>query len=137
VDPKTYTDPVIPVMCSVPAVRAKSVLHIMDGLRAVYHGGPFAWNPEFVWDANRLLLGTDPVAVDRVELEIVEGKRKELGVPSLWDRDPQYLGRNNEMQRTAMKNPFIREPGHIRTAAELGLGTWELAQIDHRHVRLG
>jgi uncharacterized protein (DUF362 family) len=137
VDPKTYTDPVIPVMCSVPAVRTKAVLHIMDGLRAVYHGGPFAWNPEFVWDAKRLLLGTDPVAVDRVELEIVEGKRKELGVPSLWDRDPQYLGRNNEMQRTAMKNPFIREPGHIRTAAELGLGTWELAQIDHRHVRLG
>jgi uncharacterized protein (DUF362 family) len=137
VDPKTYTDPVIPVMCSVPALRTKSVLHVMDGLRAVYHGGPFAWNPEFVWDAKRLLLGTDPVAVDRVELEIVEAKRKELGVPSLWDRDPQHLGRNNEMQRTAMKNPFIREPGHIRTAAELGLGRWDLAQIDHRHVRLG
>jgi uncharacterized protein (DUF362 family) len=137
VDPKTYTDPVIPVMCSVPPLRAKSVLHIMDGLRAVYHGGPFAWNPEFVWEAKRLIVGTDPVAIDRVELEIVEQRRKDLGVPSLWDRDPKYLGTNNEMQRTAMKNPFFREPGHIKTAAELGLGRWELAQIDHRQLRLG
>jgi hypothetical protein len=41
------------------------------------------------------------------------------------------------MQRTALKNPFNREPGHIRTASELGLGRWELEQIDHRRVRLG
>jgi uncharacterized protein (DUF362 family) len=136
VDPKTYTDPVIPVMCSVPPLRTKAVLHIMDGLRAVYHGGPFAWNPEFVWEAKTLLVGTDPVAIDRIELEIVEQKRKDVGVPSLWDRDPKYLGANNEMQRTAMKNPFYREPGHIKTAAELGLGKWELSQIDHRRLRL-
>ena len=136
VDPKTYTDPVIPVMCSVPALRTKAVLHIMDGLRAVYHGGPFAWNPEFVWEAKTLLVGTDPVAIDRIELEIVEQKRKDVGVPSLWDRDPKYLGANNEMQRTAMKNPFYREPGHIKTAAELGLGKWDLSQIDHRRLRL-
>src|SRR5687768_7125533 len=45
VDPKTYTDPVIAVMCSVGPLRSKSVLHIMDGIRAVYHGGPFGWNP--------------------------------------------------------------------------------------------
>jgi uncharacterized protein (DUF362 family) len=137
VDPKTYTDPVIPVMCSVAPLRSKSVLHIMDGLRAVYQGGPFAWNPEFHWEAKTLLFGTDPVAVDRIELEIVEQKRKELGVPSLWDRDPKYLGSNAEMQRTAFKNPFYREPGHIRTASELGLGRWELNQIDHRKLRIG
>jgi uncharacterized protein (DUF362 family) len=137
VNPKTYTDPVIPVMCSVAPLRAKSVLHIMDGIRAVYHGGPFAWNPEFVWDARTLLVGTDPVAMDRVELEIVEQKRRELGVPSLWDRSPENLGTSGDMQRTATKNPFYREPGHIRTASELGLGTWELEKIDRRTVRLG
>jgi uncharacterized protein (DUF362 family) len=136
VDPKTYTDPVIPVMCSVPPLRTKSVLHIMDGLRAVYHGGPFAWNPEFVWEAKTLLLGTDPVAIDRVELDTVEQKRKEVAAPSLWDRDPKHLGPNQEMQRTALKNPFYREPGHIKTAAQLGLGKWDLAQIDHRRLRL-
>jgi uncharacterized protein (DUF362 family) len=137
VDPKTYTDPVIAVMCTAGPLRSKSVLHIMDGIRAVYHSGPFAWNPEFVWEAKTLLIGTDPVAVDRVELEIVDQKRKEVGVPSLWDRDPKYLGTSGDMQRTALKNPFYREPGHIKTASQLGLGKWELKEIEHRRIRLG
>ena len=134
---KTYTDPVIAVMCAVPPLRAKAVLNIMDGIRAVYHGGPFAWNPEFVWEARTLLIGTDPVAVDRIELEIVEQKRKELGVPSLWDRNPANIGRSSDFDRTATRNPFFREPGHIRTASELGLGKWELTQIDHRKLKAG
>ena len=133
-DTKTWTDPAIAVMCTAPPLRSKAVLHIMDGIRAVYHGGPFAWNPDFVWDARTLLFGTDPVAVDRIELEIVEQKRKERGVPSLWDRSPAHIGTGEEMQRTALKNPFFREPGHIKTAADLGLGQWELARIDHRRV---
>jgi uncharacterized protein (DUF362 family) len=136
VDPKTYTDPIIAVMCTAGPLRAKAVLHIMDGLRAVYHSGPFAWNPDFVWEAKTLLIGTDPVAVDRIELETVEKKRREIGVPSLWDRDPAHLGTSTDMQRTAFKNPFNRAPGHIRTASELGLGKWELNQIDHRKLRL-
>lgn len=136
VNPKTYTDPVIAVMCTAAPLRTKAVLNIMDGIRAVYHSGPFAWNPEFVWEAKTLLIGTDPVAVDRIELEIVEQKRRELGVPSLWDRNPEHLGTNADMQRTAHSNPFYREPGHIRTAAELGLGRWELDAIDHRKIRL-
>ena len=135
--PKTYTDPVIAVMCTAPPLRQKAVLNIMDGLRGVYHSGPFAWNPEFVWEAKTLLIGTDPVAVDRIELEIVEAKRRELGVPPLTDRNPANLGTTGDMQRTAHKNPHYREPGHIRTAAELGLGTWELKDIDRRRVRLG
>jgi hypothetical protein len=135
--PKTYTDPVIAVMCTTPPLRSRSVLHIMDGIRAVYHSGPFAWNPEFVWEANTLLFGTDPVAVDRIELEIVEEKRRELGVPSLWDRNPENLGSNQDMQRDASKNPFYREPGHIKTASDLGLGRWDLDQIEHLRFRAG
>jgi uncharacterized protein (DUF362 family) len=137
VDPKTYTDPVIPVMCSVPPLRNKAVLHIMDGIRAVYHSGPFAWNPQFVWEARTLLFGTDPVAVDRRELEIVEAKRKAIGVPSLWDREPGGLGTSGDMQRSALKNPFYREPGHIRTAAELGLGKWDLDELELRTIDAG
>jgi uncharacterized protein (DUF362 family) len=136
-DPKTYTDPVIAVMCTAAPIRYKSVLHIMDGIRAVYHSGPFAWNPDFQWDARTLLIGTDPVAVDRVELEIVERKRRELGVPSLWDRNPEALGTSADMQKSAFRNPFYREPGHIKTASELGLGVWELEKIDHRKVVAG
>jgi uncharacterized protein (DUF362 family) len=136
VDPKTYTDPVIAVMCSASPLRSKAVLNIMDGIRAVYHSGPFAWNPNFVWDAQTLLFGTDPVAVDRVELEIVEQKRREVGAPSVWDRNPDHLGTSADMQRSFMKSPFYREPGHIKTASELGLGKWELEQIDRRVVKI-
>lgn len=134
--PKTYTDPAIAVMCTAAPLRNKAVLHIMDGIRAVYHSGPFAWNPEFIWEAKTLLMGTDPVAVDRIELEIVEQKRREVGAPSLWDRDPAHLGTAADMERTAQKSRFYREPGHIRTASELGLGRWELGQIDHRRVQV-
>jgi uncharacterized protein (DUF362 family) len=134
--PKTYTDPAIAVLCTATPVRAKAVLHIMDGIRAVYHSGPFAWNPEFVWEAKTLLMGTDPVATDRIELEIVEQKRREVGAPSLWDRNPQNLGTTNEMEQTARKNRFYREPAHIRTASELGLGRWELEQIEHRRIQI-
>src|SRR5207249_10421601 len=55
---KTYTDPVIAIMCTAGPIRSKAVLNIMDGIRAVYHSGPFAWNPEFVWEAKTLLFGT-------------------------------------------------------------------------------
>ncbi len=136
VDPKTYTDPVIAVMCSVAPLRSKAVLNIMDGIRAVYHSGPFAWNPEFVWEARTLLFGTDPVAVDRIELEIVEQKRREVGAPSVWDRNPDHLGSSADMQRSFMKSPFYREPGHIKTASDLGLGRWELEHIDRRLIRM-
>ena len=135
--PKTYTDPVIAVMCTAAPLRSKAVLHMMEGIRAVYHSGPYAWNPDFVWDAKTLLMGTDPVAVDRIELEIVEQKRRELGVPSLFDHSPEHLGNTDDMQRTAHKNRFYREPGHIRTASQLGLGHWELDRIDHRRLQLG
>jgi uncharacterized protein (DUF362 family) len=137
VPPKTYTSPIIAVMCASAPVRTKAVLHIMDGIRAVYHSGPFAWNPEFHFDAKSLLIGTDPVAIDRIELETVEKKRKEVGAPSLWDRDPRNIGSPAEMGRTASKNRFFREPGHIEVAAELGLGRWELSQIDHQRLQLG
>ena len=45
--------------------------------------------------------------------------------------------RDNDMQRTAHKNPFYHEPGHIKTASELGLGTWDLDRIDHKRLQVG
>lgn len=135
--PKTYTNPAIPVLCTTAPLRAKAVLHIMDGIRAVYQSGPFAWNPEFVWEAKTLLMGTDPVAVDRIELDIVERKRRDVGAPSLFDHSPEHLGTSAEMEQTARKNRFYREPAHIATAARLGLGRYELSQIDHRRLQAG
>jgi hypothetical protein len=55
----------------------------------------------------------------------------------LWDRNPANLGTSADMQKTFHKNPFYHEPGHIKTASELGLGTWDLDRIDHKRLQVG
>ena len=83
--PFSFTDPLIGVMCSVEPLRSKAVLHIMDGMRQVWHGGPLTQVQEFIYQAGILYFGTDPVAMDTVELEAIEKKRREEGVPSVWE----------------------------------------------------
>ena len=63
----------------------------MDGLRGVWHGGPFAHNDRFVFYPRRIFFGTDPVAIDRLLLDIVDQKRKAEGAISIWDRSPASL----------------------------------------------
>lgn len=65
--------------CAFPPLRDKVVLNIVDGLRGCFDGGPSA-NPQFICNYNTLLVGSDPVAVDRIGHDIVIGKRIEEGV---------------------------------------------------------
>ncbi len=65
--------------CAFPVLRDKVVLNIVDGLQACYDGGPGA-NPKFIYDANVLLFGTDPVAVDAVAHDIIVKERMARGV---------------------------------------------------------
>ena len=65
--------------CAFPVLRDKVVLNIVDGLQACYDGGPGA-NPKFIYDANLLLLGTDPVAVDAVAHDVIVKERMARGV---------------------------------------------------------
>ena len=131
--PFSFTDPLIGVMCSVEPLRSKAVLHIMDGMRMLWHGGPLSQNSKFISHAGILMVGTDPVAMDTIELEKIETKRRNEGVPSVWSRDPKSLTENGaEFYEDATKNLFYRQPHHIAAAAKLGLGTCEMRQIDHR-----
>ena len=66
-------------VCAFPPLRDKVVLNIVDGLRGCFDGGPGA-NPQFICNYNTLLIGTDPVAVDRIGYDIVIAKRMEEGV---------------------------------------------------------
>jgi len=59
-----------------PPLRDKVVLNIVDGMKGCFNGGPGA-NPQFFTNYNTLLVGTDPVAVDRIGYEIVLAKRLE------------------------------------------------------------
>jgi uncharacterized protein (DUF362 family) len=65
--------------CAFPVLRDKVVLNVVDGLQACYDGGPGA-NPKFIYDANLLLVGTDPVAVDAVAHDIIVQERMARGV---------------------------------------------------------
>jgi len=131
--PFSFTDPLIGVMCSVEPLRSKAVLHIMDGMRMLWHGGPLSQNAKFIFPAGALMVGTDPVAMDTIELEKIEAKRKNEGAPSVWARDPKSLTMNGgEFYEDATKNLYYRQPHHIAAAGKLGLGNSELKQIDHR-----
>jgi hypothetical protein len=61
-------------VCAFPPLRDKVVLNIVDGVRGCYNGGPGA-NPQFITEYKTVLMGTDPVAVDRIGYEIILKKR--------------------------------------------------------------
>lgn len=131
--PHSFTNPLIGMMCTVEPLRSKAVLHIMDGMRQVWHGGPLTQVQQFIEQPGILFAATDPVAMDTIELEAIEQKRREKGVPSLWQRDPSSITPDNNLFfHDATKNLFFRQPGHIAAAGQLGLGVSDLKQIDHR-----
>jgi uncharacterized protein (DUF362 family) len=133
--PFSFTNPLIGIMCSVEPLRSKAVLHIMDGMRQVWHGGPLTQAQDFILQTGTLYLGTDPVAIDTIELETIEKTRREKGAPSVWERNPESITQNShEFYHNAQKNLFYRQPGHIAAAGTLGLGISDLKQIDHRRI---
>lgn len=130
--PYSFTNPLIGMMCTVEPLRSKSVLHIMDGMRQVWHGGPLTQVQKFIDQTGTLLVATDPVAMDTVELEAIEKKRRERGAPSVWQHDPNSITPDTTaFFHDASKNLFFRQPGHIAAAGKLGLGVSDLKQIDH------
>jgi uncharacterized protein (DUF362 family) len=136
--PFSFTNPLIGVMCTAEPLRSKVVLNIMDGMRMVWHGGPLTQNQDFIFPAGVLMMSTDPVAMDTVELEAIDKKRKEEGAPSVWERDPKSLTKDGrEFYTDASKNLFYRQPGHIAAAGKLGLGVSDLKQMDHRKLQIG
>ena len=133
--PYTFTNPLIGMMCTVEPLRSKAVLHIMDGMRLVWHGGPLTQIQDFIEQPGILMVATDPVAMDTVELEMIEKRRSEHGAPSVWERDPGSITSESHLfYHDASKNLFFRQPGHIAAAGKLGLGISDPKQIDHRLI---
>ena len=133
----SHTLTFVGTLASVEPLRSRTVLQIMDGLRGVWHGGPFARSRRFVFYPKRILFGTDPVAIDRLLLDIVEDERKRQGALSVWDRSPASLtGDQRERDRDPNKNILIREPRHIEYAAKLGLGVADLKKIKVEDIAL-
>ncbi len=127
----SHTYSMVGTLAGVEPLRSRTVLQIMDGLRGVWHAGPFARTRRYVFYPKQIMFGTDPVAIDRLLLDIIEEKRKAEGVISVWDRSPEHLKTDDTgaRDRDPNVNIIIREPGHIEYASSLGLGVSDASKI--------
>lgn len=134
---KTNTLSFIGTLASVEPLRSRTVLQIMDGLRGVWHGGPFSPNRKFRFYPKQMMFGTDPVAIDRLLIDIIDRKRAAEHAISVWDRSPRYLARLwNNSSADPNVNRYIREPGHIEYAVRFGLGVYDIGKIQVKKVEL-
>ena len=76
---KSHTYSVVGTLASIEPLRSRTVLQIMDGIRGVWHGGPFARTRRYLFHPRQIMFGTDPVAIDRLLLDIIEQKRRAEG----------------------------------------------------------
>jgi uncharacterized protein (DUF362 family) len=135
---KSHTYSVVGTLASIEPLRSRTVLQIMDGLRGVWHGGPFARTTKYVFYPKQIMFGTDPVAIDRLLLDIIDNERRVHGAISIWDRSPASLKIDDGRARDADPNVniIIREPGHVEYASTLGLGVYDRAKINVQEVRV-
>ena len=106
-------DPFCAHVNNLEPIREKNRLTIVDAARVQYDGGP-GFMAQFMAAYNGLILSDDPVAADRIGLEIVERLRSDNNRPPL-----KAVGRGVY---------------YLKTAAALDLGVEELEQIDLRVV---
>lgn len=91
---------------AIPQIKNKTRLIVADALKPQCDGGPKA-NPGRQWVYNSILVGTDPVAIDVEARDIINARRKEVGLAEL-----------------------EQETGWIASAAEREVGTDDPAKIE-------
>ncbi len=115
----------IPAVVSLPMIRQKTVLHILDGIKGLYHGGPGIRKTEFVWEHKTMYFATDPVALDRVGWRVIDDKRVQVGMKSIAESKPDP------------HSTFLnRQVEHIEIAGALGLGEWDEKKVDVKRIEL-
>jgi Domain of unknown function (DUF362) len=103
-----YCAKAIPDILATPCLRDKMILHVGEAAKistVSVAGAQIAKD-------NRIFFSRDPVAMDRIGLDILEAKRTEQGLPSIRD---------------------IAK--HVAACAKKGLGTDDLARIDLRETK--
>ena len=133
---QTETLTFIGTLARVEPLRSRTVLNIMDGLRGVWHGGPFSPDRRYRFYPKQMKFGTDPVAMDRLLIDVIDDKRRQEGAISVWERDQKYFGTTAQWQVNPNVNRFNRETGHIEYASTLGLGVYDTRRIQHTDITL-
>jgi uncharacterized protein (DUF362 family) len=115
----------IPAVVNLPVIRQKTVMHVLDGIKALYNGGPGAGDARFVWEHKTLYFATDPVAMDRIGWKAIEDKRLQVGMNAIAEAKPDQF------------STFLRrQPEHIEIAGALGLGEWDEKRIELKRFDL-
>lgn len=114
-----------PGVVSMPVIRSKVVLHILDGLKGCYQGGPGVSDPKYTWEARTIWFATDPVAVDRIGWDVIDAKRAEAGMVPVLFATPEQNAKFTQ-----------RQPQYIEVCGALGLGVYDREKIDLRKVSL-
>lgn len=104
-------DPHVADVSMMDPIRSKNRLTIIDATRVQYNNGP-GYDPAHFAEYGGIVLSDDPVAVDRIGLEIVEQYRREAGLPSL--------------------EKASRPAKYLQTAQAQGLGQADFAAIELR-----
>lgn len=92
-------DPQIPLVYAQEVIRSRMRLHITDGFKLIYNGGPLDKSPLTRAPHEAVYVSTDPVALDRVGWAIVDKWRIDKGLPTLEKakRKPTYIERAGDM----------------------------------------
>jgi len=104
-----YCARAIPEILAAPCLKSKMVLHIGEAAKistVSVAGARLAFD-------NRIFFSRDPVALDRLGLDLLEEKRREQGLESIRDIST-----------------------HVAACARRGLGTDDLARIDLRPLKV-
>jgi len=125
---------------SFPLIKNKTKLIIGDALRAQYRAHYF--DPEGSWKYNAIIIGSDPVAVDRIARNILQQKRHELGIHYYIDTPLAFWYLDNKLQKEKyrMTSHHMARGGvagaYIHDCANAGLGTDNINNIDLKVITL-
>lgn len=112
---RNCTNPGIPEINLIPAIRNKQRLCVCDALLGAYSRGPY-WRRNYIFKHGGLLFSTDPVALDRVCTGILNEKRIAEG-----------------------KDPIRWKPGRdqMTLSSKMGLGVSDMSSIHLKEYNLG
>jgi uncharacterized protein (DUF362 family) len=109
-------EPYVSDLNTLRVIRRTQRICVADCREVLYEGGP-GDNANYHYEANSIMVSTDPVALDTVGWQVIEGIRKEKGLQTLQDAD--------------------RPPRHIAAAADLGLGVADVSSISVVNETIG
>ncbi len=109
-----HASPQIAKLYAHEAIKSRVRLHITDGYKLMYDGGPVEVVSFVPHEA--VYVTTDPVAMDVLGWELVDGVRKQKGLKSLKDAG--------------------REPAYIASAADLGLGVGDRSKLVIKEITI-